>query len=408
MQVNKNRLFERIESLALFSEKTKGVTRLPFTDESKAALDSLDKWMKEAGMTVRYDAMCNIIGHYPGEDESQPVIMIGSHVDTIIEGGKYDGALGILAGIEVIQTLNENNISLAVPVEVVGFCDEEGVRFGTTLLGSRAIAGTLPESVFDIEDINGISMKNALSSFGGDPDNYKDAKYDKGKIGSYLEIHIEQGPVLEELGKSCGIVTGIAGQSRYLFEINGYAGHAGTVPINMRQDALCAASELILSIERLAKQFDPLVATVGQLKVSPGASNVIPGSVLGSLDVRDLNSDNKNAYLDKLFSIAKEIAKKRDIKIDFESILEIPVTTFSDRIIELMRKVTLSEGEEPIFLQSGAGHDGMAISEIADIGMIFVRCKDGLSHHPDEYCSSKDMAAGAQLLLDVLLEMKSN
>lgn len=296
-QINGQRISQRINELAAISEPSRGVTRLSFTKEFREGQELVKKWMTEAGMTVRIDNLNNIIGRYEGLKPNASALIIGSHLDTVIDGGKYDGMLGVISGIEVVNALNENDKRLDHPIEVIGFCDEEGVRFHSTFLGSKAIAGTFLEEMLEVKDESGMSLSAVLKELGLQPECYQNAARNPKEVLSYLELHIEQGPVLEAEDIPCGMVSGIAGASRYSFKVTGFAGHAGTVPVSFRKDALAGTAEFILEIERLAKEYPPIVATVGKLQVYPGASNVIPGEVVGTLDIRDTDFNRKKMLL---------------------------------------------------------------------------------------------------------------
>lgn len=404
-QINGQRISKRIEDLKLCSEPSKGVTRLSFTKEFQSGQKLIEKWMNEAGMTIRIDNLNNIIGRYEGLRTDAPVILIGSHLDTVIDGGKYDGMLGVISGIEIVNVLFENNTRLENSIEVIGFCDEEGVRFHSTFLGSKAIAGTLSEETLAVKDETGISLSAALIQLGLEPHNYQSAGMDAKKLLGYVELHIEQGPVLETEGLPCGVVTGIAGASRFSFKITGFAGHAGTVPIPLRKDALAGAAELIVEIERLAKENAPIVATVGKLQVNPGASNVIPGEVVGTLDIRDTDVQRKNDVIDAIFQAAIAICEKRGLTFQVEKIMETVPTYCDNGITSAIESAILSNGIKPVSLVSGAGHDAMAMADLTKIGMIFVRCKEGISHNPEEFVSLKDMEIGAKVLLDTVIQL---
>jgi allantoate deiminase len=400
------RINTRTEELAACSSTTVGVTRLPFTVESLKAESLVEEWMKAAGMTVRKDALNNIIGRYEGKDPTAPVLMIGSHLDSVIEAGKYDGILGVITGIEVVQTLKDNGIILYNPIEVVGFCDEEGVRFHSTFLGSKAIAGTFTAEDLERADEQGITIAEALKGIGiADPYAYKDASRTPEELLAYLELHIEQGPVLAKENEPVGIVRGIAGATRFYFEIIGKPGHAGTVPVALRQDALLGASDLISYIENIAIQNEPLVATVGKLTVSPGASNVIPGLVTGTLDIRDLNVDRKKKAIDAILTEGERVAKARGLQIHFEQVMEADPVYCDEQLIKVIEESISELDGSPISLVSGAGHDAMAMAEVTNVAMIFVRCKDGLSHHPDEFVTVEDMGAGARVLYSTVIKI---
>ncbi|MFC7395238.1 allantoate amidohydrolase [Scopulibacillus cellulosilyticus] len=408
-RVNSNRIATRIDELSYCSEPTAGgVTRLSFTKEFQMAQKLVEQWMNEAGMTVRRDDLNNLIGRYEGKNPHAPVILIGSHLDTVIEGGKYDGMSGIVAGIEIVAVLHNSGIVLENPIEVIAFCDEEGVRFHSTFLGSKAIAGTLTEEELQVVDENGISIASAIRNIGLNPLNYKNAARDSKDVLAYLELHIEQGPVLEEEGVACGVVTGIAGASRYSFRIEGFAGHAGTVPVALRKDALAGTSELILEIERLAKEYAPIVATVGKLTVNPGSSNVIPGEVIGTLDIRDTNEQRKNEVLKQIFQSCEEICTRRGLQCHFDKVMEAAPILCSDSIISVIESAIQKNNMRVIRLISGAGHDAMAMADLTKIGMIFVRCTKGISHHPDEHAIPADLGLGAEVLLDTVLQLTKN
>jgi allantoate deiminase len=404
--VDAKRIFTRIEELAECSSSSVGVTRLPFTAESSKAERLVEEWMKTAGMTVRKDGLNNIIGRYEGKNPTAPVLIIGSHLDSVIEAGKYDGTLGVISGIEVVQTLRDNGLILDNPIEVVGFCDEEGVRFHSTFLGSKAVAGTFTAEDLERADEKGITIAEALKGIGiDDPYAFKYASRTTEELLAYLELHIEQGPVLEKRNEPVGVVSGIVGATRFSFEIIGKSGHAGTVPVAIRQDALLGASELISSIEKIALQNEPLVATIGKLTVSPGASNVIPGYVTGTLDIRDLNVERKQKAIDAILSESERIAVSRGLQMKFEQVMEADPVYCNTEMIKLIEESIIEQGGSAVSLVSGAGHDAMAMSDVTKVAMIFVRCKDGLSHHPDEFVTLEDIRAGVNVLYSTVIKI---
>ncbi|MEH7010435.1 allantoate amidohydrolase [Neobacillus niacini] len=400
-----DRIVRRLNDLSQISLTERGVTRLSFTRESENANQLVSRWMEEAGMTVRRDALNNVIGRYEGTQEDASVLLIGSHLDSVIEAGKYDGILGVIVGIEAVQILHENGVQLKHPIEVIGFCDEEGTRFHTTLLGSRAIAGTFREEDLESVDKDGITLARAMREIGMAPSQYRLAARDPRSILGYLELHIEQGPVLEKKNQACSAVSGIAGQSRLEFRVEGLAGHAGTVPVTMRQDALAGTAEIIQTVERIALQYESLVATVGKLNVYPGASNVIPGLVEGTLDLRSINDPTRKEALSRILEECQQIANRRKLTCEFRPVLESPAVPCSSHFISIIESVLEDHYMEPLRLVSGAGHDAMAVAAITDIGMIFVRCKDGLSHHPDEFASPDDIKSGLSVLLNTILKI---
>jgi allantoate deiminase len=404
-RLNVERMIKRIEEMANCSSTDRGVTRLSFTKESEAASKLVSEWMRDAGMSVRRDELGNVIGRFEGTQSDAPALIIGSHLDSVIEAGKYDGILGVITGIEIVHTLFENGVRPNCPIEVVGFCDEEGTRFNTALLGSRAMAGSLRDEDLRAKDDNGVTLAAAMQEMGFDPSRYKLAARKPEMVLGYIELHIEQGPVLEQMNQSCGVVSGIAGASRYQFRVEGLAGHAGTVPIHMRKDALAVTSEMILVIEQIALEYQDIVATVGKLSVYPGASNVIPELVEGTLDIRCIDDKRKQDALNHIIEECQQICRRRGLSCEFHKIMDSPAAVCSGHIINIIKSVLEDHGMKPVQLVSGAGHDAMAMASITDIGMIFVRCKDGLSHHPDEAVAAEDIKAGASVLLDVTLQL---
>lgn len=404
-KVKVERMIQRIEALATCSSSVHGVTRLAFTDESEQANSLVSQWMCEAGMSVRRDEMGNIIGRYEGRRPDAPILLIGSHLDSVAKAGKFDGILGVITGIEVVQTLFEHDIRLEHPIEIIGFCDEEGTRFHTTFLGSRAMTGSLTEIDLQCCDQNEMTLSDAMKEVGLEPMQYKLAARDPKTILGYIELHIEQGPVLEEMDQSCGVVSGIASQSRYTFQIEGLAGHAGTVPLPMRKDALAGAAEIIQAIETIALQNPNLVATVGKLSVQPGASNVIPGEVEGTLDIRCMDERKKLEVLQAMIEASHQIADRRGLNCTFTKVMDSSPVNCCTQLTRTIQSVLEDYQMNSVPLVSGAGHDAMAMSSITDVGMIFVRCKGGLSHHPDEYVSVEDIQMGARVLLDVIFRL---
>ena len=355
-------------------------------------------WMREAGMAARLDAMGNCAGRYEGERPGLPCLMLGSHLDTVRDAGKYDGMLGVIAAIECVRALNANAVRLPYAIEVVGFGDEEGVRFGSTLLGSRAVAGTFDSALLDKGDANGITMRDALHGFGLDPALIAAVARRRGDVLAYAELHIEQGPVLEAEGLPTGVVTAINGGNRFGIELTGMAGHAGTVPMLLRRDALAAASECVLAIERIASAMPEVVGTVGRIEALPGAMNVIPGKVRFSLDVRAPTDDQRHAAVAAIRAACEAIAHRRGIAMATTPLWEARTAPCDPALQRQFATAIAKEGGRVHHLPSGAGHDGMAIVDIAPIGMLFVRCKDGISHNPAEAVTLADIAAGARVL----------
>ena len=393
---------QRCEALARHSELAGGLTRVFLSPQARAATDAVLGWMREAGMQAKLDAIGNAAGRGEGERPGLPCLMLGSHLDTVRDAGKYDGMLGVISAIECVDFLHRKNLKLPFAIEVIGFGDEEGVRFGTTLLGSRAVAGIFDSKALDAKDSSGKSMAAALTEFGLEPKEIPKIARRKGDVLAYAELHIEQGPVLEAEGLPVGVVTAINGFSRLRATLRGAAGHAGTVPMNLRRDTLAAAAECVLAVERTAQAHPELVATVGRLEAKPGAINVIPGEVMFTIDVRAPRDDLRNQAVSDILSHVKEICGKRKVHCDIEPLQDFGVTACAPRLMEQMARAVERRGIKVRRLPSGAGHDGMALGAIAEICMLFVRCKGGISHNPLESITAEDAAAGAGVLLDFI------
>ena len=393
------RILERCESLAQHSELPGGLTRVFLSPQARAASDKVLGWMREAGMQAKLDAIGNAAGRYEGERPGLPCLMLGSHLDTVRDAGKFDGMLGVIAAIECVSLLNSKNQRLPFAIEVIGFGDEEGVRFGTTLLGSRAVAGTLQEEVLVVKDANGIAMADALREFGLDPKGIPKIARNKADVLAYAELHIEQGPVLEAEGLAVGVVTAINGFSRLRVTLRGAAGHAGTVPMNLRRDALAGAAECALLVERVAKGHPELVGTVGRFEAKPGAINVIPGEVMFTVDVRAPQDSLREQAVAAIRAEIEQVCKTRKLKSEIENLQDFGVTACAPRLIAQMERAVASEGFRVRRLPSGAGHDGMALGAITDICMLFVRCKGGISHNPLESITRDDADAGVRVLM---------
>ena len=395
-------MMSMLHEIAEISEQSDGLTRLYLTPQHRSANDMVGKWMATAGMSVREDAVGNIIGRYEGEQVGLPAIMVGSHLDTVLNAGRYDGMLGVVTGIDCVASLNRRCIRLPFAVEVIGFADEEGLRFHSTYLGSRAVAGTFDTGLLSRTDADDVSMADAMRGFGLDPDLIQQAAREPHDVIAYIELHIEQGPVLEDKGLAAGIVTAIAGATRLIISVEGVAGHAGTVPMNLRQDALAAASDCVLAVEEIAARNSGTVGTVGQMAVSPGATNVIPGKVTFSVDVRSADDPVRMVALADLHDRMCEIASRRNVVISAETVHEAPSVNCSINIMDLIERSMIKVGLQPFRLPSGAGHDAAAMADLTEIGMIFIRCNGGISHHPAESITEDDAITGSQLLLNVL------
>jgi allantoate deiminase len=396
------RIMERCDALARHSELPGGLTRVFLSPEARAASDKVLGWMREAGMQARLDAIGNAAGRYEGERPGLPCLMLGSHLDTVRDAGKYDGMLGVVTAIECVSFLNSKKKRLPFAIEVIGFGDEEGVRFGTTLLGSRAVAGTFDERSLDAKDPGGKTMREALREFGLDPARILAIARKKKDVLAYAELHIEQGPVLEADGLPVGVVSAINGFSRLRATLRGAAGHAGTVPMRLRRDALAGAAECVLAVERIAQGHAELVGTVGRIEAKPGAINVIPGEVFFTIDVRAPQDALRKHAVAAIRAEIESISRKRNLGSEAELLQEFGSTACASGLMEQMERAVERQGFPARRLPSGAGHDGMALAAIADICMLFVRCKGGISHSPLEAISEADAAAGARVLFDFI------
>ena len=400
-------IMARLEQLASISHDHGALSRHFLTPEHKAAGELIKSWMEEAGMKAGFDAIGNVVGRYEGVRSGLPAVLTGSHFDTVRNAGKYDGMLGVVTPISCVKALHEVGGRLPFAIEVIGFADEEGVRFNATLLGSRAVAGTFDPTLLDKMDAEGITMTEALRRFGMDPARVREAAHKRENVLGYVEIHIEQGPVLLNEGLPVGVVTSIAGANRFVVRVEGLAGHAGTVPMDHRQDAATAAAEMLLFIEKRCQGTESLVGTVGVLNVPNGATNVIPGVAEFTIDMRAGDDTvRKAAVADVLWEI-EAIAARRKVEVVVTSQHDAHASPCAPWIMEHIADQIRAEGIEPRYLASGAGHDGMAISDMTDIGMLFVRCGNGgISHHPGETMTVEDADLGARIFLNVLRNFK--
>jgi allantoate deiminase len=396
------RIFERCDALARCSEQPDALTRVFLSPEQRAANALVLEWMREAGMDARLDAIGNVIGRYEGERPGLPCLMLGSHLDTVRDAGRYDGMLGVVAGIECVATLQAKRRRLPFAVEVAGFADEEGVRFNATLLGSRAIAGTFDRGNLGRTDSNGLTMRDALRNFGLDPDAIGGAARRRGDVLAYAELHIEQGPVLENEGLAVGVVTAINGGNRFAIEVAGMAGHAGTVPMQLRRDALAAAAECVLAVERVCGAEAELVGTVGKIEALPGAINVIAGRTRFSLDVRAPADAQRLRAVAAIREAFAAIGIRRRVDVDIKPVWEAQTSACAPWLQQQIAAAIARENIPVRHLPSGAGHDGMAMIAIADIAMLFVRCEGGISHNPAEAISADDVDVAARVFLDFI------
>lgn len=393
-----NDILARCDELAAVSESPMGLTRTFLTPEHARANELVTRWMAQAGMSPHIDAAGNVVGRYDGTVPDAPALMLASHLDTVRNAGKYDGMLGVVAAIACVDRMNRDGIRLACPVEVIGFVNEEGTRFGATLTGSRAIAGTFNDADLDARDAAGVTMREAYADFGLDPTKIPTAAHRPHDIAAYMELHIEQGPVLERQNLAVGIVTAISGATRMRVELSGLAGHAGTVPMGQRRDALAGAAEIIATVERRCGGVSGLVGTVGWIEASPGAVNVVPGGCRLSLDIRAETDSVRSAAVADIETEIARICARRNLGLNVVPLHDAPSSLCSARLMHELETACAHEGLATMRLPSGAGHDAMAIADIADIGMLFIRCTKGISHNPAEAVLAEDVEAGARVL----------
>jgi allantoate deiminase len=397
----------RADRLAACTEEAGRLTRRFATPALVQAGDLVLGWMREAGMRAGRDAIGNVVGRWePPGGATAGTVLLGSHLDTVRDAGRYDGMLGVLVALAAVERLHD-----AVPfaIEVYGFADEEGVRYGTAYLGSSVVAGAFDPAALERRDVDGVAMADAISAFGGDPALLADARRDPAGLLGYVEVHIEQGPVLEAEDLPVGVVTGIAGQTRAEVVFDGEAGHAGTVPMALRRDALVAAAEWIGTVEAEARAVDGLVATVGAVAVEPGASNVIPARASLTLDVRHLDDATRETACADLRARAEAIAARRGTAIAWTDVQATPAVACGRALTAELEAAVADAGVRVRRLPSGAGHDAAVMSRLCEVAMLFVRCAGGISHNPAEAVSAADVAVAIDVtsrLLDRLADAR--
>ncbi|MBV8633109.1 MAG: allantoate amidohydrolase [Burkholderiaceae bacterium] len=391
------------EIIGAWSDDEEGLTCAYMTAAHQKTAKQLQAWMIEAGMQAHIDAAGNVVGRYLSSNPAAKTLMTGSHYDTVKNGGKYDGREGILVPIAVVRELNKRGEKLPFHFEVVGFSEEEGVRYKSTFLGSNAIIGRFDMALLDKQDADGIAMRDALQNAGHNPDAIPAIARKLEDLLGFVEVHIEQGPVLLERNLPAGIVTSIAGARRYLIELTGVASHSGTTPMSMRKDAAAAAAEIVLYVEKRCGGIPSLVGTVGQLQVPQGSVNVIPGACKLSLDVRAADDATRDAAVDDIVKEIEAICGRRHIELKLEQTMAAPAAPCAGWLMEQLRASTKRAGVEPFELPSGAGHDAMTLAKITDVAMLFTRCGNGgISHNPQETMTADDAEIAAQILLDFL------
>ena len=388
--------------VAPYSDMVGGLYRGYLTPAYAAAQEALAEWMAQAGMAVRRDAAANLIGRYEGARPDAPALLIGSHLDSVRDGGRYDGPLGIMLGVEAVAALDRTGRRLPFPIEVIAFGDEEGSRFPAAMLTSRAVAGTLAADALAIADGDGVPLAEA----GVDPNDYLSAARAPGSTLAYLEAHIEQGPMLEAMGLAVGTVTGIAAQLRYQVSVTGLAGHAGTSAMPLRRDALAGAAEMILAIETIARDnASDLVATVGQIAALPGAPNVIAGDIRFSIDIRSGDAARRDRAAAAIVDTLARIAERRRLDVDVQRVHDLPASPCDPTLMNLMDAAIADAGHRGFRLVSGAGHDAMVMAAHCPTAMLFIRCKDGISHNPAEHVDPADADVALQVMLGFIYRL---
>ena len=392
---------DRIGILGRISDRPDYLVRTFLSPANQQAASQVIEWMESLGMRCCHAPDGTIRGIMPGANPGAAPLLLGSHLDTVIDAGRYDGALGIIAAIAALEILAGENITLPFPVHVLGFSDEEGIRFHTTYLGSRSISGKLDDKTMSARDASGLSLADALATEGWH-DGAVPILYQANSTLGYVELHIEQGRVLESENAIACVVSSIAGQSRLAITLTGRADHAGTTPMHLRRDALTGAAACIIAAESMARANPPLVITVGKIEVHPGASNSVPQSATFTIDLRHPDDAARKHHLADLYQALRSISTERALALDWQLVQETDAvhcdSALTNQLLDALSSVTGIRRTLP----SGAGHDAVALSAIAPVAMLFIRCRDGLSHQPAEFASSEDIAAGISILVDFL------
>ncbi len=408
-KANVQRLGGTIEELASIGRDGKGITRLPLSPEDLEARHYVMSLMQAAGLQIRADGVGNIFGkRMQAADPSLPSVLTGSHICTGTNYGKYDGTVGVLGALEAIRLLNEHDITTVHPIELVVFTAEEPQRFKAFMPGSRSVAGKLTaQDLHNFKDDDGITFWDALVQAGYQPQELVAARRTGDTVKAYVEMHIEQGRVLEDIGKRIGIVTAIAAPTRFWVTITGRADHSGATPMGIRQDALCAAAELILAVEQYGREEakHSTVATVGYVKAEPGSMVVVPGKTTVSVDIRGIDVASKKRVFDSAQQKMAELSRQREVGIEMEMIHHADPVPLSQRIVGVIEKTCAELGIDALLMHSGAGHDAQQMAGFTDAGMIFVPSVEGISHNPDEYTRLEDIVQGTELLTHVLWKL---
>jgi allantoate deiminase len=390
----------RCDTAGQYSEEVGKITRTFLCEPMRRLHQQLAEWMSEAGMQVRVDAIGNVIGHYPGERTEAPLFLIGSHIDTVPDAGKYDGVLGVLLGIAAVKSLRGRPLPFAL--EVIAFSEEEGIRYRTPYLGSSAVAGVFDPSWLERIDAQAVSLADAARNFGLDPALIPQAAYQRERVLGYLEVHIEQGPVLDALNLPLAVVEGIIGQSRLWVSFHGKAGHAGTLPMELRHDALTPAAEFVLAVERHARSVEGLRATVGMISVTPGVVNVVPGAAKLTLDLRHAQDSIRMKALAALLHQAEHIAEQRGVAFAVDYGENHPAVPTDTRLTGLLSQAVRAAGQTPHRMVSGAGHDAAVLASRMPAAMLFIRSPGGISHHPEERVQPLDVRLALEVVIRFL------
>ncbi|KOO46367.1 hydantoinase [Priestia koreensis] len=411
MLVNQNRIQNRLEQLAVIGKIGEtGVCRLAHSKEDREAVDLFRTWMDEAGFETEIDCFGNLVGKLQGTDPSAPLLVIGSHLDSQPYGGRFDGAAGCVAALEVAQTLKENDQRLVHGFHLICFSDEEGSRFAKGLFGSKGLLGMLKKDDLERQDKNGMTRREALQEFGVNPlDISYEGVYKAQDLLAFLELHIEQGPILDKSNEPIGIVTGISGPLWLTVTLEGKAGHTGSVPMSLRQDALVGAAEIVGAIRETVTR-DPeakTIGSVGSLRVFPDSRNIIPEKVTFTVDLRDIDLERRNECEEIIMAKIKDVCQKHHLTYDVSEDTRSDPKYCADWIKDAMREEAKKMNVTAPEIMSGPFHDAITFSEVCDYGMIFIRCKDGISHHPDEFSTYADIALGTELLYHTALKIGS-
>lgn len=397
------RAVDRCDELGLppFSDSAEGLTRTYLSPAYGAAQDRLAQWMVEAGLVVRRDAAMNLIGRYEGSDPDAAVLLIGSHLDSVRNAGRYDGPLGIMLGIEAVAALSSADVRMPFPIEVIAFGDEEGSRFPAAMLTSRAVAGTLDSATLNVRDGEGVALADLV-----DIEVYPTAAREPGSVLAYFEAHIEQGPVLEAQGLAVGTVTGIAAQLRFEITVSGTAGHAGTTAMDLRRDAVTGMAEMVLAAEAVARVGPAdLVATVGLVSVPSGAANVVAGMCTFTLDVRAGDGARRDTTAEEILRRFRKIADVRDLGFAVRKVHDLPASPCDPQLMAMLDEATVDAGHTAFRLVSGAGHDAMSMAALCPTAMLFLRCKGGVSHNPAEHVDPADAQVALQVMLGFIEQL---